>query len=226
MLAAPLDLEAAALQSLASRYREEGYEVVVEPRGSELPEALRQFRPDLLARRGDELVVAEVKRRRPGGTAWREVERLAEVTRTVPHARFDLVVLDDAADGTEAASRDWSADEIQRALADVEKLVEEKRTAPAILLLFAALEPQLRAMAAAESVFVPGTRHQGANQRPHLGGGHQPQGLPNSDGRSGGPKRHCTWTAARPHARPGNLAPPSVRRPTAGPRVQGCAAGT
>jgi hypothetical protein len=156
MLAAPLDLEATARQSLASRYRAEGYEVVVDPRGPELPEALRQFSPDLLARRGDELVVAEVRRRRPGGGRWREVERLAEVTRTLPGARFDLVVLDDAEDGPEAASRDWSADEIQRALADVEKLVEEKRTAPAILLLYAALEPEFRAIAARESVFVPG----------------------------------------------------------------------
>jgi hypothetical protein len=155
MLAEPLDLEAAAVQSLASRYRKEGYEVVVEPRDSELPEALRQFRPDLVARRGDELVVAEVKRRRPGGAAWREVERLAEVTRALPRARFDLVVLDDAADGPEADGRDWSAEEARHALADAEELIDRGSAAPALLLLFAALEAQLRAVAAAEGVTVP-----------------------------------------------------------------------
>ena len=156
MLAAPLDLEATARQSLASRYRAEGYEVVLEPRGPELPEALREFSPDLVARRGDELVVAEIRRRGPGGGAWREVERLAEVTRTLPGARFDLVVLDEAEDGPEAVSRDWSAGEIQSALGDVAQLIEEQRATPALLLLYAALEPQLRAIAARENVFVPG----------------------------------------------------------------------
>ena len=150
-----LDLHGTAIQSLAARYRQEGYEVVVEPRESELPEALRPFRPDLLARRGDELVVAEVKTRRPNGDAWHKVERLAETARSLPHTRFDLVVLDDAVDGPEAAGRDWTAEEAARALAEAEDLIDRGTTAPALLLLFAALEAQLRAKAEGEGVSVP-----------------------------------------------------------------------
>ena len=150
-----LDLHGTAIQSLAARYRQEGYEVVIEPRESELPEALRPFRPDLLARRGDELVVAEVKTRRPRGDAWHKVERLAEVARSLPNTRLDLVVLDDTADGPEAAGREWGAPEVTRALAQAEDLIERGATAPALLLLFAALEAQLRAKAVLEGISVP-----------------------------------------------------------------------
>lgn len=64
-----LDLHGAAIQALAARYRQEGFEVVAEPSASELPDALRPFRPDLLARRGDETVMVEIKTRRPKGEA-------------------------------------------------------------------------------------------------------------------------------------------------------------
>ena len=69
-------------------------------------------------------MVAEVKTRRPKGDAWHKVERLAEVARSLPHTRFDLVVLDDAMDGPEAAGRDWTAEEAARALTEAEELID------------------------------------------------------------------------------------------------------
>ena len=150
-----LDLHGTAIQSLASRYRREGYEVVVEPSEAELPEALRAFRPDLLARRGDAVVVAEVKTRRPKGEAWSKVEQLAQVARSLPLTRFDLVVLDEAFNGPEAAGRDWTAEEAGRALTEAGELIDRGAVEPGVLLLFAALEAGLRATAAAEGVKVP-----------------------------------------------------------------------
>lgn len=151
-----LDLHEGAVLSLASRYRKEGYDVVVEPGPDELPPALRAFRPDLLARRGSEGVIAEIKRRPASRDRWAEVERMAEAARSLPGWRFELMLIDDPAEGPQAAGRDWSADEIRRALADAEELIDRDQAAPALLLLFAALGPQLRAVAAAEKVFVPG----------------------------------------------------------------------
>lgn len=154
---AMLDLHDGAVQSLARRFREEGYDVVVEPGPDELPPALRSFRPDLLARRGVEGVIAEVKTRRPASQKnWAVVERMAEATRALPGWRFELTLIDEAAEGPEAAGSDWSADEIRQALADTADLIDRGRLAPALLLLFAALEAQLRAVATAESVVVPG----------------------------------------------------------------------
>src|SRR5688572_13574751 len=50
-----------ALERVASEYRERGYRVLVEPRGRDLPGFLRDANPDLIATRGDETLVIEVK---------------------------------------------------------------------------------------------------------------------------------------------------------------------
>jgi hypothetical protein len=150
------DLHDGAIQSLARRYREEGYDVIVEPRVDDLPPPFQSFRPDLLARRGTEGVIAEVKRRRPASRErWAEVERMAEAARNLPGWRFDLMVIDDNTEGPEAEGHDWSTGEIRRALADAEELIDRSSTAPALLLLFAALEAQLRALATIERVAIP-----------------------------------------------------------------------
>ena len=91
---AMLDLHDGVVQSLAQRFREDGYDVIVEPSPDELPPALRSFRPDLLARRGSEGVIAEVKTRRPPSRKnWTTVERMAEATRAMPGWRFELTLI-------------------------------------------------------------------------------------------------------------------------------------
>ena len=57
-------MELATLDQVAQQYRDEGYEVVLEPRGDALPPFLDGFQPDLIARRGHEGVVAEVASKR------------------------------------------------------------------------------------------------------------------------------------------------------------------
>jgi len=81
-----------ALESLAEKYRARGYEVLVEPQGSDLPAFLKGFRPDLVARRQGESVVVEVK----VGTETSVSERykdLAEAVQAQPGWRFDLVFI-------------------------------------------------------------------------------------------------------------------------------------
>lgn len=143
------------LQSLARRYRGEGYEVVVEPRKDDLPESLQRFRPDLIARRGSEGVVVEIKRRRPATAgAEAQIERLAQAVRALPDWRFELVLIDDVVEGPASAGRDWSVEDVRRALGEVEELIRGDRVEPALLLLFAAAEAHLRSVAAAEGVTV------------------------------------------------------------------------
>lgn len=50
---------------VADRFKRDGYQVVVEPRGSDLPTFLRGFSPDLIAKKGGEALVIEVKQRAP-----------------------------------------------------------------------------------------------------------------------------------------------------------------
>ena len=59
---------AAVLRAAATtmdRLRAQGWEVLSEPGSSDLPAALSAFRPDLVAHRGEEHVVVEIKSGRP-----------------------------------------------------------------------------------------------------------------------------------------------------------------
>jgi hypothetical protein len=118
-------LESDALHSVAEQYRAKGYEVLLEPKGSELPPFLEDFHPDLIARRPDESVVVEVRVGTQRSVAGR-YQHLAEVIRGQPGWRFDLVVLRPgegeapAADATlptegELVARVKKADELQAA---------------------------------------------------------------------------------------------------------------
>jgi uncharacterized protein YutE (UPF0331/DUF86 family) len=50
------------LSSVADEYRKRGYSVLLEPRGADLPEFLRNYQPDLIALREDDRVIVEFKR--------------------------------------------------------------------------------------------------------------------------------------------------------------------
>ena len=50
-------------QELRRRLETEGYRVVVEPDSEDLPPGLRGLQPDIIAMRGDENVVIEIKSR-------------------------------------------------------------------------------------------------------------------------------------------------------------------
>ena len=155
MMAEPIDLARSVLQSLAQRYRDEGFEVVTEPQPADLPRSLRRFQPDLIARRGSEGLVVEVERRRSAmAGAGAQIERLAEAVRGLPGWRFELVLIDDVVEGPNRAGRGWSNEDVQRALDEAEELVKAERLESALLLLFAAAEAQLRSVAAAEGVTV------------------------------------------------------------------------
>ena len=82
----------AKLAELADEYRRDGYLVSVEPTGSELPEFLRGRQPDMLARRGAEAVVVEVKI--ADGRSQRESwSALASAIESQPGWHFRLVIV-------------------------------------------------------------------------------------------------------------------------------------
>ncbi len=57
------NLERERLIKLAEEYRDKGYEILIHPNLEDLPDFLRNYRPDMIARREDEAVVIEVKSR-------------------------------------------------------------------------------------------------------------------------------------------------------------------
>ena len=74
------------VEQIAQEYRDKGYEVLVEARAPQLPEPLARYRPDLVVRKGDEVVVIEVKSREISGDP--QLQELAEVVRRQPGWRI------------------------------------------------------------------------------------------------------------------------------------------
>lgn len=50
-----------AVEAIATEYEKQGYDVLREPRVSDMPDVLRPFQPDIIAQKGDEKWVIEVK---------------------------------------------------------------------------------------------------------------------------------------------------------------------
>ncbi len=88
----PAVQEAAA--RTVQRLREQGWDVLVEPGPEVLPETLAGFRPDLLARRGDERALVEIRSRRQPPDL--DMVTLAERVAALPGWRLDLVYVPDS----------------------------------------------------------------------------------------------------------------------------------
>jgi REase_AHJR-like len=82
------------LQEAVDQLEREGYTVQREPHPHELPEQLRSWKVDYIARRGPEIVIGEVASR---STAKRTgIDALARVVESIPHARLEVSWLGDA----------------------------------------------------------------------------------------------------------------------------------
>jgi hypothetical protein len=81
-------------ERVAQRYRDEGYQVVVRPFGEQIPPFIAGFQPDLIAIRGNEGVIVEIKINRMDLSRDHQISRLAEIVNARPGWRLDLVVLE------------------------------------------------------------------------------------------------------------------------------------
>jgi REase_AHJR-like len=131
------------VEQIAKEYRDQGYEVLVEPEAPQLPGPLAGFRPDLVARKGDEVVVIEVKSR--ASLDQPRLQELAEAVRGQPGWRFELVLLrpEPGPPGTKA----WNAEDVAYNLQQVEKLLRSSHQEAALLLAWSAAEATLRLLA-------------------------------------------------------------------------------
>jgi len=81
------------LHRLAREYRQQGYQVTLHPQSSALPPALAGCDLDLVAIRGSEAIVAEVRTQETltlGGPS--DLARISQQVQQVPGWKFELVV--------------------------------------------------------------------------------------------------------------------------------------
>ncbi len=130
--------------AIAEKYRDEGYEVIPEPASEHLPEFLRNYRPDLLVRKGDEAIIVEVKSRSSLANEP-SVRELARLRDSEPNWRFELVlVAAEEQSNMPPGSRSLDKVEIRRSLDRAEKLLASKNPEASLLIAWAGAEATLR----------------------------------------------------------------------------------
>lgn len=146
--------EAELTRKVAEEYRSRGFDVIVRPRRGQLPEPLAGFEPDIVARKGDETVIVEVKSRQSLRHEPR-VEPLVRAIEEVPGARFELVIArPDISSPLPERTRPWREREAAAALYEAVQLLDKGHQIAALLLGWAGAEAALRLLAARENVKV------------------------------------------------------------------------
>ena len=75
---------------IADKYKSRGYEVLIEPNSTQMPFQIPGYRPDLIATRGDEKLIIEVKR----NFASLPLERFQEISRNISeHPGWKFVIV-------------------------------------------------------------------------------------------------------------------------------------
>lgn len=136
-------VEAQIVARVADDYRRRGYDVEVEPAATALPEFLRDFHPDMIARKPGESVVVEVK----VGTRTSAAEQLREIAERVnqqPGWRFSLVFADHNRPDQLTESEPPRMAVIEERARNAEVLIGSGQNEAAFLLLWSTLEGILR----------------------------------------------------------------------------------
>ena len=126
----------------------EGYEVFVQPGPQLLPRELVGLQPDILARRGDENLIVEVKLA-PSSEGAEQVKRIAQVVKSLPGWQVRLIT----APKPEPSSP-WTLAEAEARIEDAARLAEQGYREAALVLLLAAAEAIGRQLASGEQVRV------------------------------------------------------------------------
>ncbi|MBI1915512.1 MAG: hypothetical protein HYS12_12375 [Planctomycetes bacterium] len=152
-----MDLEK-ELERIAQQYRAEGYAVVTHPDKDHLP-GFADFGVDLVATRGNEKVLAQVKHTRADVEADSSLSRTAEVTNAQPGWRYDLIVLSegDPFRRITRGAREPSSEEIDQALAEIDMLLQAGQMRAALVFAWAMLEAAMRQVASSIELHMPKT---------------------------------------------------------------------
>ncbi len=139
-----------ALRAAERDYRREGYEVIVKPRGGQLPSFLVRFEPDLIATKGHESVVVAVKTRADLHSSA-DLIALVGVVEVQPGWRLDLSVTPPAqVSVVDVDVESLDRDEILARATAALTLSQGQQDEAALLLAWSSAEAALRVYAVRE----------------------------------------------------------------------------
>jgi len=149
-----MNAEREQLLKIADKYRNQGYEVTFHPNIEDLPSFLKNYRPDLIVRRGEETVVVEVKSRSSlSSLPPHYLSDLAEVIEKHHSWRLDLV-MDNSEDDNPYPSRSEGSlqrQEIESRLAIAKQIVGQNLES-SILYVWSLVEATLRLISEKEEL--------------------------------------------------------------------------
>jgi len=137
------DFENRRILGIKRKYEREGYNVIVNPKGSERPAFLKNFQPDIIAKNYKESVIIEVK----SGKLIREADYLEELAKLAEENgwRLELVVVVPKKYKVENESiKELTIVEIKERLFEIDKLSQLEHFDSAYLLLWSTFEGAAR----------------------------------------------------------------------------------
>jgi REase_AHJR-like len=135
----------ALLNSVAERYRHDGYDVTVEPRPSAIPFDLGGYRPDLIVRKSGLTLIVEIKTQ-PERISFDQLRSVVDEVKRHEGWRFVLVTAQDIS-GSSSPGEDedqFSWEEVARQVADAQRLNDLNKKEAAYLMLWIAFERMMR----------------------------------------------------------------------------------
>jgi hypothetical protein len=134
------------LKRVADTYTRQGYQVTIRPGPEALPPFARDFKVEILCKRGMEGVLVAVKRDRDEAATDSELARYAEITGLQKGWRFDLAVVEAQRPSTQEidGASDFSEEDIQSSFADASEMVRAGYLRPAVITAWAGLEAAMR----------------------------------------------------------------------------------
>ena len=147
------------LNRVRDLYADQGFQVTLRPRPEDLPAFARDFKVEILGKRADKGVLVAVKRNRDEVASDSNMPRYAEVTGAQPGWRFDFAILEgeDPTGRRGVEAREFSEDDINKAIAEAEQMVRLGFVRPAIITAWAGLEAAMRARLRASGEDTAGT---------------------------------------------------------------------
>jgi hypothetical protein len=147
------------VEQIARQYRSEGYAVITHPDKDHLPGFAVGFDVDLLATRGDERVLVQIKSDRAKLQEDPRIPRLAEIANKEPGWRYDVIVLNegDPFQRLTRGAREPSNEEIEQSLRHVESLLQAGDARAALVFAWATLEAAMRHVASSAELSMPRT---------------------------------------------------------------------
>lgn len=153
------NLEMRKVAQLAQEYSAKGYEVFTELPRYKAPYLIRGLKPDLIAKRGDEIIIIEVKTSDSIKKNKDAITQLARYAKEVPGARFDLVITNPRPSSSvhyKLGALEAELGTIREGLlSDINEAIKQNRTDLVLLLAVRLLEGLLARLAIRESTYIP-----------------------------------------------------------------------